>query len=333
MPQRNYKGEILQPYTVMCSTWQNADGTFTEVRRRFEERGLPILTWCYRESANPVDGWLTQETIDAKKLEIPAEMWRVEYELGEPSIGNRAFDTEAVEKTFSLPVEAITEEHKQDYEKYVFEKPVSDGQYIVAADWAKEQDYTVISVIRVDRQPHQLVWYMRVNRRPYPMMINWFNEVIMEYNAEAIHDATGLGNVVNDYIDMRARKFIMTGEKRANMLTEYVGAIERGYFKLPRVQTLYTAHKYCRTGDLYSNSKDYHLPDEVCSLALAWHAGKQYSGYGEAITVPRSNAPGRYEKNFTMPNKDQPDSIYSPAVEGEVRMKDAPVDGEINLLV
>jgi len=333
MPQRNYKGEILQPYTVMCSTWQNADGTFTEVRRRFEERGLPILTWCYRESANPVDGWLTQETINAKKLEIPAEMWRVEYELGEPSIGNRAFDTDAVEKTFSLPVEAITEEHKQDYEKYVFEKPVNDGQYIVAADWAKEQDYTVISVIRVDRQPHQLVWYMRVNRRPYPMMINWFNEVIEQYNAEAIHDATGLGNVVNDYIDFRARKFIMTGEKRSNMLTEYVGAVERGYFKLPRVQTLYTAHKYCRTGDLYSNTKDYHLPDEVCSMALAWHAGKQYSGYGEAITVPRSNAPGRYEKNFTMPNKDQPDSIYSPAIEGEVRMKDAPVDGEINLLV
>lgn len=316
-----------------CSTWQNADGTFTEVLRRFQERGLPILTWCYRESANPIDGWLTQQTIDAKKMEIPAEMWRVEYELGEPSIGNRAFDTTAIDKTFSLPLEPIEQEIKQDFEKYVFEKPVGDGQYIVAADWAKEQDYTVISVIRIDRQPHTLAYYIRVNRRPYPMMINWFNQAIMEYNAEAIHDATGLGNVVNDYIDMRARKFIMTGEKRSNMLTEYVGAIERGYFTLPKIPTLFSAHKYCRTGDLYNTGKDYHLPDEVCSLALAWHAGKRYSGYGAAITVPRGNAPSRYEKNFTVPSADEGNSIYSPRTEGVVAVKYEPVDGEINLLV
>lgn len=333
MPQKNYLGEILNPYTVMCSTWQNADGTFTEVLRRFQERGLPILTWCYRESANPIDGWLTQQTIDAKKMEIPAEMWRVEYELGEPSIGNRAFDTTAIDKTFSLPLEPIEQEIKQDFEKYVFEKPVGDGQYIVAADWAKEQDYTVISVIRIDRQPHTLAYYIRVNRRPYPMMINWFNQAIMEYNAEAIHDATGLGNVVNDYIDMRARKFIMTGEKRSNMLTEYVGAIERGYFTLPKIPTLFSAHKYCRTGDLYNTGKDYHLPDEVCSLALAWHAGKRYSGYGAAITVPRGNAPSRYEKNFTVPSADEGNSIYSPRTEGVVTVKYEPVDGEINLLV
>ncbi len=334
MPQKNWAGEILSPYTVMCSTWQNADGTFTEVRRRFEERELPIKTWCYRESANEVDGWLTQATIDAKKLEIPAEMWRVEYELGEPSIGNRAFDTEAVEKTFSLPVAPITEVKKERYEEYVFEEPVNDGVYVVAADWAKEQDFTVISVIRVDRQPHTLVHYRRVNRRPYPMMISWFNEVIDQYNAEAIHDATGLGNVVNDYIDVRARKFIMTGEKRSNMLTEYVGAVERGYFTLPRIPTLYSAHKYCRTGDLYSGAtKDYHLPDEVCSMALAWHAAKRHSGYGEAITVTRGReSPGRYEKNFEMPKTDEGNSIYSaPMYEVEVKTKGD--DDGISLLV
>lgn len=251
MPQKNYLGDILDPYTVMCSTWQNADGTFTEVKRRFEERGLPILTWCYKDTANPIDGWLTQKTIDAKKLEIPAEMWRVEYELGEPSIGNRAFDTQAVEDTFSLPLEPLSRSEKDRFEEYTFEKPVGDGVYVVAADWAKEQDFTVISVVRVDVQPHTLVYYMRVNRRPYPMMIGWFNDAIERYNAEAIHDATGLGNVVNDYIDVRARKFIMTGEKRANMLTEYVGAVERGYFELPRIPSLYTAHKYCvRKGSL-----------------------------------------------------------------------------------
>ena len=328
MPQTNWQGEVIMPYSVLCSTWQNADGTFAEVKRRFEEEGLPVKSWCYRESANEIDGWLLPETIEAKKREIPKEMWRVEYELGEPSIGNRAFDTDAVEKTFNLPLEPIAEVKKDRYEEYEFEKPVSDGVYVVAADWAKEQDFTVISVIRVDRQPHTLVHYRRVNRRPYPMMINWFNEAIDRYNAAAIHDATGLGNVVNDYIDVRARKFIMTGEKRSNMLTEYVGAIERGFFTLPKINTLYTAHKYCRTGDLYDNSKDFHLPDEVCSMALGWHVAKKFSGYGEAITVTRKgDFVPKMEKPFHVPTQEESTSIYSPKTEGEVRKKTASDEG------
>lgn len=332
MPQRNYLGDILEPYTVMCSTWQNSDGTFTEVKRRFEERGLPVKTWCYKDTANPIDGWLTQSTIDAKRLEIPNEMWRVEYELGEPSIGNRAFDTQSVEEAFSLPMEPVESNVKENLEEYIFEQPTKEGVYVVAADWAKEQDKTVISVIRLDKQPHQLVYYMRVNRRPYPLMIGWFNKAIDKYHAEAIHDATGLGNVVNDYIDVRARKFIMTGEKRANMLTEFVGAVERGYFKMPRVASAYTEMKYCRTGDLYSSSqKDYHLPDTICSLALAWNVGKRYSGYGDPITVKGlKNAPGRIEHMFEFP-KESPDDVTQSSY--EVVDKTAAVVGEISLTV
>ena len=147
LPQKNNFGVSIKPYTVMCSTWQNPLGTFTTVKRRFEEAGKPTKAWCYRESMNPVDGWLTQETVDAKKDQIPAEMWRVEYELGEPSIGNRAFDSDSVDRTFSLPFvpeKMLKHETLQDYETFTFEKPVKRGQYIVSADWAKEQDYTVI---------------------------------------------------------------------------------------------------------------------------------------------------------------------------------------------
>lgn len=333
MPQKNYAGELIKPYTVMVSTWQNSDGTFEHKYREFQEKGLPIRTWCYKDTANPIDGWLSQETIEQKKREIPKEMWRVEYELGEPSIGNRAFDTDKVEETFSLPLEPIESEVKDRYERYVFEKPVGDGVYVVAADWAKEQDYTVITVMRVDRQPHTLVYYQRMNRRPYPVMISDFNKVIEEYNAEAIHDATGLGNVVNDYIDVRARKFIMSGEKRSNMLTEYVGAVERNYFTLPQIPSLYSEMKYCRTGDLYSNTKDYHLPDTVCSMALAWHLAKRHSGYGPAITVTKGREKNlRYEKHFEMPDN-ATDSIVSPMTEGVVVNKTVDLEGGINLLV
>ena len=125
----------------------------------------------------------------------------------------------------------------------------------------------------------------------------------------------------------------MTGEKRSNMLTEYVGAVERGFFELPKIPTLYTAHKYCRTGDLYDNSKDYHLPDEVCSMALGWHVAKNFSGYGEAITVTRKgDFVPKLEKPFHVPTEEEGQSIYSPKTEGVVRRK-TPDDDGITLMV
>jgi hypothetical protein len=258
-----------------------------------------VVSNCYKCSANPIDGWLTQETIENKKNEIPAEMWRTEYELGEPAIGNRAFNPEAVEKMFSLPMEPIHEKIAKDFEEYTFAEYSRDGDYVAAADWGKEQDYTVISVWRQDRNPYQLVYYMRVNRRPYPQMIGWFNDAIQRYSATAIHDGTGLGNVVNDYVDTRARSFIMTGEKRSAMLSEYVNAVEKGAVVAPRIKTAHLSHKYCQVGDLYAHSKEYHLPDEVCSFSLAFKVMGWSGKPVGPIDLPRDNTPSKLEQMFS----------------------------------
>jgi hypothetical protein len=331
MPQKNWLGEIIQPYTVLCSTWQNPEGTFTEMKRRWEAKKRPTVQWCYECTSNEIDGWLSKETIRMKREEIPVEMWRTEYDLGEPAIGNRAFDYLAVEDTWSLPFTPIEESVSKDFEEYVFEKPIHNGIYIAAADWGKDKDYTVITVMRMDVFPYKLVYYMRVNRRPYPQMIGWFNKAINDYSAEAIHDATGVGNAVNDYVDVRARKFVMTGEKRSNMLTEYVAAVERGLFKHPKVQSAYIEMKYCRTGDLYETSKDYHLPDTVSSMALAWNLGKKWgTGVGDPIVIPKTGEPHRYEKHFAYKMDD--DSTVAEAQGDVVRVSEEP-DSQYNFLV
>lgn len=299
MPQKNYLGDIISPYTVLCSTWQNPEGTFTEIHKRFVDRDLPIVQWCYQCSANPIDGWLTQETIEEKKATIPAEMWRTEYELGEPSIGNRAFDTDAVEKMFSENMEPLKERISRDFEEYTFEEYQREGDYVAAADWGKEKDYTVISVWRADQMPYKLVYYMRVNRRPYPEMIGWFNDAIQRYNASAIHDGTGLGNVVNDYVDIRARSFIMTGQNRSNMLSEYVNAVEKGVLIAPRIKTAHLAHKYCQVGDLYKTGQEYHLPDEVCSFALAFKVMGWAGKPAGPVVIKKDNEPTKLEAMFS----------------------------------
>ena len=300
MRQRSYTGEWIKPFTVMCSTWQNPEGTFTEIMKRAEEKGIPTYQWCFKDTSNPIDGWLSQDDIEGKRRSIPAEMWRVEYELGEPSIGNRAFDTEFVDRTFSWVKEPLWEKVHKDFEEVMFEEPIRDAQYVAAADWAKEQDYTVITVARVDKTPHEVVYYIRLNRRPYPVMIRYFNEAINKYSAIAEHDATGLGNVIGDLLDGRARNFIMTGIKRHDMLSEFVSAIENDKWRIPsRLRKAYTEMKYCRVGDLYSNSMEYHLPDTVCSFALLEHQAKRmWSAVGPLVVNKDPSHLNKYQKMF-----------------------------------
>mgnify|MGYP001616628599 FL=1 len=197
----------------------------------------------------------------------------------------------------------LTQKLGKDFEEYTFAEPVPDGVYVCCADWAKERDYTVIAVGRVDVTPHRLVYFMRVNRRPYPLMVGWFNAAMARYHAAAEHDGTGLGNVVNDYLDINARSFTMTGEKRARMLSEYVSAIERGDWRYPRVKTAYLAHKYARVGDLYSGAQEYHLPDEVCAMALMQHLSSRVVPPVAPIVVPRSPEPTRLQRPFTPPRR------------------------------
>lgn len=272
MPQTNWQGENIAPQTTMSSTWQYPDKTFAEMYRRHQEQELPIYTWCYRETSNPIDGWLDPDFIEEKRRQIPAEMWRVEYELGEPSIGNRAFDSEKVEAMFSIKPEevVIAQKVSKDYQEYKFAEYQIDREYVIAADWAKAQDFTVITVYDATEFPVSVAYWIKMRRRPYPVMIDQYNKLMQTYNAQGIHDATGLGGVVSDYLDSRARGFLMTGAQRDNMLSEYISAVENDRFRVPRVTDFYKSHLYCSVEDVYSRGKEFHLPDEVCSMALGW---------------------------------------------------------------
>jgi hypothetical protein len=250
-----------------------------EDEHEFVAEGVVVHN-CWRETSNPVDGWLSQSYIARQRKVIPKRMWEVEYDLQEPSFGSRAFDTEEVEKMFQgygdtpdHPGREVYKHHDVDRgEQYEFEPPdPKHGEYVTGADWAKERDWTVIVTFRVDCDPWRLVAYSRTRRKPYPVMIKLMNKRMERYPGDGIHDGTGLGNVVNDYLDQRATPFIMSGRARDDMLSEYVSAVESGKLVAPKIESAYTEHKYCSLEDLYGRGKDVHLPDTVCAFALAWH--------------------------------------------------------------
>lgn len=259
--------------------------TMSEILQRAGQQGWPTHEWCYRESSNDVDGWLRNEQIKRTRAMVTSQMWQVEYDLQEPAVGNRAIDTDAVEAMFAGyraepdtppdddPGMAVYKHHDPERgERYVFETPdLKKGEYVTGADWAKEQDWTVIATFRTDCEPWRLVAFSRTHRRPYPLMVKLFNSHLDRFPGAAIHDATGLGNVVGDYLDARVKGFVMTGRQRDDMLTEYINAVEDHRLVAPKIESAYTEHKYASVEDVYKRGETTHLPDTVCALALCWH--------------------------------------------------------------
>jgi hypothetical protein len=122
-----------------------------------------------------------------------------------------------------------------------------------------------------------------------------------------------LGNVIQDLLDERARPFVMQGEKRHRMLSEYVGAIESDKWRFPNIKSAYIQHRDCQVGDLYhGHTKDFHLPDAVCAFALMEYQARRFAPYVGAEVLTKSTDTNKYAKVFDPPRR-----------EGEVTTKGA----------
>ena len=302
----------IRSQTVISSTHQYADGTMTEMLDRAERNSeWALFEWCYRENMAK-GGWLSEEQVRAKQATVTKTMWDTEYELQEPNPANKAFMPDKVEEMFDPELGEYAGEVGC---KLIFEPPRvfcpskvhtrfeieaefdGDGKYqtsycphchsrlsrvpyILGADWAKEQDYTILTVWRTDETKIRLVAFYRMQRNPWPVMVAEWNRLLHIYGGDAAHDNTGIGDVVDDYLTDHADGVTMVGKARSDMLSNYVAAVERGELTAPRVKFMYLEHKRASVADLYSGGKTNHLPDTVASGALAYYAYEGSFGIG-----------------------------------------------------
>ena len=272
MEQKGVKAQ-----TVMSSTRQYADGTMTEILRRAEERGWPVHEWCWRESLQP-HGWLSQASVDQKRTEVTDGMWETEYDLQEPSPESRAIQPAAVEEMFD---KTLGEFDGNAHEYIEIEEPQAGVTYATGADWARSKDWTVITTLRTDVRPMRVVAWERTGRMDWPVMITRYTDRRKRYPGSGLHDATGIGDVVQSYVAEAG--MILSGQARADLLTEYIAAIERREIKYPLIHWTYSEHKYASREDVYSGGSVHHLPDSICAGALAWkiaHSGGWSEGAG-----------------------------------------------------
>lgn len=277
------KGEIVSQ-VVESSTHQYADGTMSECLKRAGERGYPVHEWCYKETMAP-HGWLAQAEIVRKRSQMTVATWDNEVELQEPSPESRAIDTPSVRAMFKQELGVFAGEARQYIE---IEEPRAEHSYLTGADWAKTKDWTIIITLRQKYElydaagkpvlneqkeqvyaPARLVAFERLGREPYPAMIARFQYQVNRFGSTATHDGTGLGSVVEDLITVGAESFKMIGQQRADLLSNYIGAIEKGEVEAPMIRYMESEHRLASRADVYMSGEG-HLPDTISAGALAW---------------------------------------------------------------
>lgn len=276
MGQPMTKGGI-QAQTVLSSTHHNPNGTMEEALNRAGKKGWSVFEWCYRECLEP-DGWLLQSEVDRKRNDVTSTMWDVEFELQEPSAEGRAFLPEKVEQAFSTELGEFEGEEGRYLE---FEPPIAHATYVHGADWGHLRDYSVIMTFRVEEGLWQLVAFDRVQRRPWPDMVERLNQRMTRYPGTAAHDRTGVGDVVKSYFKFPVEDVVFAGNvAKRQIYSSYVAALEKGVFLYPMVRVVYNSHKYCGTRELYY---DGHTPDEIVAAAVAYTL---YKKAGPRIHTP-----------------------------------------------
>jgi hypothetical protein len=256
---------------VFSSTHQYSDGTMTELLKRAKDKSWPVHEWCWRETSNEIDGWLSMEEVEQKRADVTQVMWDTEYDLQEPSSESRAIVTEKVETMFRRDLGYFRGALRERIE---IEQPEAGARYSTGADWARKQDYTIIVTIRHDCRPMRVVAFQRRGREPWPAMIAAFDAQCSKYRGRAFHDGTGIGDVIGQYMKTPARGVIMAGQDRRDLLSEYVAAIESGTIIAPMIDYMYGEHKFASVDDLYKSGDGFHLPDTISAGALAFRGAK-----------------------------------------------------------
>lgn len=276
--------------TVISSTHHYPDATMTEVLTRARRRRWPVYEWCWRETLRTVDnpdGWLDPGEVERKRGEVPEEMWLTEYDLQEPSVEGRAINTDAVEAAFSTDRGLFA---GGAGEVIILEDPDPEALYVTGADWGRKRDWTIIATFKiVSRSPLRLrcVAWQREGRTAWPEMIAWYNRRLATYGGGGAHDGTGLGDVIEGYVDAPAsvqnQGVVLVGQRRREIFSAYVVGMEKGEVEYPRIDYAYREHLYCRVDDLYREGETFHPPDTFVAGALAYHAARE--GFGDRWIV------------------------------------------------
>lgn len=194
------------------------------------------------------------------------------------------------------------ESDQQEWYHSDWKKLSSNNECIMAVDFAKNHDYTVISIVTVNTK--ETIYYSRLNKTDYKTVLEKINFLGVKFNyPDLIYDATGVGSGLGDFIGstLNCHPFVFTNETKNDLVHKMVVAFEYGQFKIPNIITVRNEFeifemKITKTGKISYAAPEGKHDDCVMSFGMAnWFIDENVdkSEVGEVENILKTYASAR----------------------------------------
>jgi phage FluMu gp28-like protein len=249
---------------VMISTpW--GKNHFYEAFLKGQQKLNGYISFRYPSWTNP---FISRDYLERKKKDLGEDnpVWLQEY------CAEFIDDVDAVFKLEHIMRNVINAE--------MLKAGLPNRRYAMGVDLAKDQDYTVITILDITEKPYQLVYFERFNRRPYTFVAKKIRELYEKFNRPMILlDQTGVGNAVIELVEDIAKGFKFTNESKLDLISKLIVAFENDELKIPNIPVLINELKYFRYVRTKTTLRMEAPPgmhdDCVISLALALYAAEE----------------------------------------------------------
>lgn len=284
-------GEVVMPCTLLSSTRQYPDGSMQWALEQAGKKGWHVTEWTYRDTLHVEgkpeneNGWLDQRDVDEMRSKMTEAQWDAEAENQEPNPQGRAINPEKVKLLFKKAIREI----EAELGSWTVEEYNPNGRYAIGADWGRKRDKTVIVVFRIDVRPFRAVYLYRQFRTSWPEMLAAYDAACLRYHvgAKSCHDGTAMGgDMVRAYLQAKKAEAVQfVGQRRKDMLSEYVKAAEDEAIVYPFISVFESEHRYLTNAAIYGGQQEdidgvarrekEHVGDTVVAGAMGWRAARR----------------------------------------------------------
>lgn len=105
------------------------------------------------------------------------------------------------------------------------------GEYVTGVDVGRKHDATVLTTVRTDVKPYQVVAFQRLVKAPYAQQQSLIDERAEQYRGRVMVESNGIGDPLLESLTCYAEPFITTQQSKAHGLTRLVRLVEKRILK------------------------------------------------------------------------------------------------------
>lgn len=171
--------------------------------------------------------------------------WRQEFEGAFDANVGTVFSTRQIEKVFVKNYLREVEDPAGIFTEWWTEDKDPKGIYACGIDLGRKNDPSVIVTYDISRRPARMVdfKYIEAGRAEWDMIQKAVRQHVEFWDAEAMHDGTGVGDSISEALMGYSEPFMFTKTTKQNIVELMQHAFDFRMLRIPKIETLYKEHQ------------------------------------------------------------------------------------------